>query len=112
MFNFLFLLSFSGCMTNKKMIEKARNEIGGVDCLIKLEKKFLENHCTSLDIHRERYYFLVRCKKTNKERKNFWDSWWFRISSIGLEIHPDYLANIEEHTICTDARFRIEAYPE
>ena len=111
MFNFLFILTLGGCMTTKKQIEEARNEIDGVDCLIKLEAKFRESHCTRLEVKRGRHEIMIRCKKTDRDRKNFWDTWWFRMSSSMLQIHPDQIEQVENHTICIDPQVRIEAYP-
>ena len=111
MFNFLFLLALNGCMTTKKQIEEARNEIDGVDCLLKIEQKLKENHCARLEVNRKQHEVLIRCLKVDRDRKNIWDTWWFRISSSILKIHPDQIEQIENHTICIDPQFRIEAYP-
>jgi len=111
-FKFLFLLMFSGCMTNKKMLAQAKASIDGSNCLAKLEEKLRDNHCGRLEVVRKEHEILVRCKKPDNQRKNFWDTWWFRISSSMLDIDAEELLLIEEHTICIDARFRIEAYPE
>ena len=110
-FYFLFLLSMGGCMSNKKLIEQARSDIDGVNCLIKLEEKLKENHCSRLEVNRRRHEVMIRCLKVDRERKNFWDTWWFRISSSMLQIHPDQIQQVKEHTICIDPQFRIEAYP-
>ena len=110
--NFLFLLSFSGCMTNKKLLAQAKASIDGTNCLAKLEEKLKDNQCRRLEVVEREYEILVRCKKPNNQRKNFWDTWWFRISSSMLDIDAEQLPLVEEHTICIDARFRIEAYPE
>jgi len=94
------------------MIKKAKREFGTTDCIAKLERKLHENKCHDIDVVQRQQEVLIRCKKSDDQRKNFWDSWWFRITSIGLKIHPEQLLQIKEHTICTDVRFRIEAYPE
>jgi len=111
MFSFLFLLTLGGCMTTKMQIEEARKEIGGADCLAKLEEKLKKAHCTHLEIGGGKYEITIRCKKIDKERKNIWDTWWFRLSSSIFEIHPDQVEQVEKHTICIDPQFRIEAYP-
>ena len=111
MLNLLFLLIFSGCMTNKKMIAQARRAIDGADCLVKFEKKLKENHCFNIEVDRRQHEVVIRCKKPNNQRENFWDTWWFRLSPSMLQIHPDQVDQVEEHTICLDPQFRIEAYP-
>ncbi len=111
MFNLLFLLTLGSCMTTNKQIEKARGVMGGVDCLVRLEKKLRKSHCSQLEVKRGMHQMVLRCKKVDRDRKNIWDTWWFRLSSSILEIHPDLIEEIEKHTICIDAQVRIEAYP-
>ena len=104
-------LLLSGCMTTKKNIEKARTDIGASDCLRGLEAKLRENHCSRLEVSRARHEVSIRCMKVDRERKNLWDTWWFRISPSTLKIHPSQIETVEQHTICHDGQVRIEAYP-
>jgi len=111
MFSILFLLTLNSCMTNKKMLEQAEMSLGGIDCLSKVENKLKENHCRNIEVYRGIDSIVFRCKKVKRERKNLWDSWWFRLSPSIKEYSSLELPAIQEHTICIDARFRIEAYP-
>ena len=111
MLNFLFILLLSGCaMTNKKL-EKARFEIGASNCLKALENKLKNSHCTRLVVSRTKQDMTVRCLKVDRYRRDFWDTWWFRISPSSLKIHPTQVEEVEQHTICHDGNVRIEAYP-
>ncbi len=111
MFNLMFVLLLSGCMTNKKMIENAREYMSGINCLKRLERKLEDNQCTKLEIFRERDQVVFRCHKIEKYKKNLWDTWWFRLTSSGRKFKPEDLVAVEAHTICIDPQFRIEAYP-
>ena len=111
MLNLLFLIMIGGCVSNKKILEEARESIDGSDCLLKLEEKLIANGCKNLEVNRRKHEVLIRCKKVDNQRNNVWDTWWFRLSPSILKIHPDQLKTVEEHTICIDPRFRIEAYP-
>ena len=104
-------LLLSGCMTTKKKIEMAKIEIGASDCLRGLEAKLVENHCSRLEVNRTRHEVSIRCLKVDRQRKNLWDSWWFRISPSTLKVHPAQVKVVEQHTICHDGHVRIEAYP-
>ena len=98
-------------MTAKKELERAKIEIGASDCLKGLELRLLENHCTKLQVTRGKHEVTVRCMKVDTQRKNFWDTWWFRITSSTLRVHPAQMDQVERHTICHDGQVRIEAYP-
>ena len=111
MLNFLFILLMSGCMSNKRMLNGAKNYMNGVNCYKKIERKLDDNHCTNLEIYRDDVQVVFRCMKVDRERKNIWDTWWFRITSPLLRIPPELILKIEEHTICIDAQIRLEAYP-
>lgn len=108
---FLFIILMAGCVSNQKKIEMARAEIDGSNCLIKLEKKLLEHQCRYIDVKRGMDFAYVRCKKVDRERENFWDTWWFKITGSDIEIHSDDIEEVENHTICIDPQFRVEAYP-
>ena len=112
MFNFLFIAIISSCTpSNKKMLERAEAYIGGTDCLANVERILKENHCPNIEVYVGEDNVVFRCQKVNRERKNLWDSWWFRVSSSIKEYSELELPAIEEHTICIDAQVRIEAYP-
>lgn len=110
MFYFLMLLTTTGCMTNKKMLEKAKTQIIG-QCLDEIEIKLMKNGCPNIEYFRRPQQFVFRCEKPDVRRSNFWDTWWFRLTSSGLKWPADKLPEVEEHTICIDGRFRLEAYP-
>ena len=112
MFNLIFVLLLSGCMTtNKRMIENAREYMSNVNCLSRLERKLEDSQCTKLEIFRGRDQVVFRCHKTEKLKKNLWDTWWFRLTSTGQKFEAEKLPVVEAHTICSDPQFRIEAYP-
>ena len=48
MFYFLMLLTTTGCMTNKKMLEKAKTQIIG-QCLDEIEIKLMKNGCPNIE---------------------------------------------------------------
>ena len=108
---FLLLLALTGCMTNKKMLNNAKNHMNNINCLKKIEKKFFENQGPNIEVYKERNLIVFRCKKPDIKRKNFWDTWWFRITSPILKIPPELALEIEQHTICIDSQIRLEAYP-
>ena len=97
-------------MTNKKMLERAKAQVIG-QCLDEIEIILRRNGCPNVEYFRGQHQFVFRCKKANIRRNNFWDTWWFRLTSSGLEWPEDKLPEVEEHTICMDGRFRLEAYP-
>jgi len=107
----LFLgLLFSGCVTNKKMLERAKVEVIGI-CLEEIEIKLMENNCNNIEFFRGKEQFVFRCQKPDKMRKNLWDSWWFRITSSIKQWPDEVVAEVKHHTICIDGRHRLEAYP-
>ena len=108
---YFLILLLAGCVSNQKKIEIAKAEIDGANCLIKLEKKLLENHCKRINIRRGMNFAYIQCDKIDRERENFWDTWWFKITRSDIEIHSDDIEQVEKHTICIDPQFRIEAYP-
>jgi len=111
MLSFLFILLFSGCVSNKKMLKDAREYMSNVSCLSRLERKLEDNQCTKLEIFRGRDQVVFRCHKIEKYKKNLWDTWWFRLTSTGKKFDSEKLPTIEAHTICIDPQYRIEAYP-
>ena len=110
MFNLLFILLFGSCMTNKKMLEKAKTEIVG-QCLEEVQFKMERNGCYDVEYCRGRTQIVFRCSKPDIRRNNFWDTWWFRLTSSIQEWKPELIETVEKHTICIDGRHRIEAYP-
>ena len=107
----LLLLSLLvGCMTNKKQIDRAKKELVG-QCLEQIEIKLKENHCPNIEIYENPGVMVFRCKKPDVSRENIWDTWWFRLTSSIIEWPEADIQEVEEHTVCIDARFRLEAYP-
>ncbi len=82
MFSILFLLTFGGCMTNKKMLEQAESHLGGTDCLANIERVLKENHCGDIEVYVGKDNIVFRCQKVDRERRNLWDSWWFNKFSV------------------------------
>ena len=100
----------TSCMTNKKMLERAKVEVVGI-CLEEIEIKLMENHCHDIEFFRGRNQFVFRCAKPDNMRKNLWDTWWFRLTPSTMKHPPEKIDEIKEHTICIDGRHRLEAYP-
>ena len=110
MMNLLFLLLFTSCMTNKKQLEIAKTQIYGI-CLEEIEIKLMENGCDNVEYFLGRDQFVFRCQRPDRMRKNFWDTWWFRITSSIKEWPEEVINEVRHHTICIDGRHRLEAYP-
>jgi hypothetical protein len=110
MINLLLIMLFSGCLTNKKQLDIARTEIIG-QCLDRIEEKLQNSGCPNIEYFKSQGVLVFRCKKPDVHRENFWDTWWFRLTSSILEWPEDKIQEVEEHTICIDGRFRLEAYP-
>ena len=110
MFLLLFLGLGTSCVTNKALISKARHEIVG-NCLEEIEIKLMEHHCNNIEFFRGDEQFVFRCDKPDVQRKTFWDTWWFRLTSPTKSWPAEIIAEVSYHTICIDGRYRIEAYP-
>jgi len=110
MMNLLFLLLFTGCMTNKKQLEVAKNQIYG-NCLEEIEIKLMGVGCDNLEYFRGKDQYVFRCLRPDRMRKSFWDTWWFRLTSSIKEWPDEMVAEVKHHTICLDGQYRIEAYP-
>ena len=110
MFNFLFLLSIGGCMSNKRQLEMAKEQIYG-NCLEEIEIKLMEAGCDNVEFFRGREQFVFRCQRPDRMRKNFWDTWWFRLTSSIKQWPDELIAEVKHHTICIDGLHRLEAYP-
>ena len=110
MFYFLFLLSMFSCMSNKKQLEIAKKQIYS-NCLEGVEIKLMENGCNNIEYFRGRDQFVFRCQRPDRMRKNFWDTWWFRLTSSIKEWPEEVINEVRHHTICIDGQYRIEAYP-
>ena len=98
-------------MTNKKMLSDAREVLSNINCLERVELKLKKNRCYNIEIYRGYDNVIFRCQKPNMKRKNFWDTWWFRLTSSSNKFEPKKLPIIEKHTVCFDSQYRIEAYP-
>ena len=107
---FLLITLLSGCMTHKKQLEWAKTQVIG-QCLDSVQEKLIDNGCPNVEYFRGKNVYVFRCKKPDVQRKNFWDTWWFRLTSSGLKWPEDIIKEVEDHTICIDGRFRLEAYP-
>ena len=110
LFIIMLLSPVPSCVSHKKLLNDASVQITG-QCLDKLEQKFRENNCFSLEVYREKDQVVFRCDKIDKKRKNFWDKWWFILTRSGRNWPPELLNKVNKHTICIDGRYRLEAYP-
>ena len=111
MFNFLFVMLMSGCMTNKRMLTHAKRDLNNYNCLKQIERKFEDNQCFRLEVYKDGVQVVFRCRKPDMKRRNLWDKWWFRITSPTMRLPPELILQIEAHTICLDSEIRLEAYP-
>jgi len=107
---FLSFMFLSSCMTNKRQLELHKNSLIGY-CLEEIELKLKQNHCHSVNYRKSPTEYIFRCQKPDRYRNNFWDTWWFRLTSSGKKLPPEKEEQIRQHTICIDGRFRLEAYP-
>ena len=100
----VFLLSCAKLTTPQALMD---NE----NCLLSLKQKLEENNCIELSYLTKDYSdSLLRCNKDELDRRNIWDTNWFRVSPIEVVYTPIEAAFIEEHTICVDNIWRIESY--
>ena len=53
---------------------------------------------------------IIRCHKDDSQRTNYWDTNSFRLSWISMKYTEEDLKYINEHTICRDDTWRVEAY--
>ena len=97
-------------MSTKKQLEQHKNVLLGY-CLEEIELKLKESGCYNIEHYKTNTEYVFRCSKPDVHRKNFWDTWWFRLTSSGKKWTPEKIGKIKEHTICIDGRFRLEAYP-
>tara|TARA_Y100000114_G_C11609418_1_gene254362 strand:+ start:458 stop:679 length:222 start_codon:yes stop_codon:yes gene_type:complete len=67
--------------------------------------------CYNVDLVERKYEIIIRCRKPDAEKTNFWEKYWFRITPVALKISDDLMPEIERHTICKDEMHRLEAYP-
>ena len=101
---FLFLLSCIKLATPEPLLDKE-------NCLLSLKQKLDDNNCPQLSYLTKDYSdSLLRCYKDELDRRNIWDTNWFRVSPIQTVYSPAQLEFIEEHTICVDGKWRIESY--
>ena len=105
------MLTIGSCATNKKLLSEARSALSGFSCLERVEARLKESKCHNIEIYRGTDSIVFRCHKPDIKRENFWDTWWFRLTSSMNKFEPKKLPIVEKHTICIDPQHRIEAYP-
>ena len=106
----LYLLLLMGC-AKKNMVQMARSAFTNENCVKTLETYMRSAGCSGVKIIQRQNELVLRCQKPDSERKNIWESHWFRISPSFLNIAEEQKAEIESHTICKDEMHRVEAYP-
>ena len=107
----LFLLSSTmGCI-KQDMVKSARSAFNNNNCAKTLETYMRSTGCSDATIISRGVEVIIRCKKPDSERKNMWDSYWFRFTPSDISIHDSQIDEIESHTICIDIAHRLEAYP-
>ena len=85
--------------------------MGSENCLLALKQKLEDNGCVELNYITQDYSdALVRCHKKDIDRRNIWDTNWFRMSPIGMVYASPEAEFVKEHTICVDNIWRIESY--
>lgn len=106
----LYLLLLMGC-AKKSMVQMARSAFTNQNCVKTLETYMRSAGCSNIQVQQRQHELVLRCQKPDNERKNIWESHWFRISPSFLNIAQEQKAEIESHTICKDEMHRLEAYP-
>ena len=97
-------------MTQKKQLNLISDQLIGY-CLEEIELRLKENGCYNIEHYKTKNSLVFRCSKPVNKRKNVWDHWWFRLTSSGMRLPPEYAEEIRSHTVCIDGMHRLEAYP-
>ena len=99
----------------ERKVELFDTAVDSIQSIITMERNaFAQGHQGALEgieYFQSPKEFIFRCQKPDRFRKNFWDTWWFRLTSTGREWTPEKIDTVREHTICIDGRYRLEAYP-
>jgi len=109
----IFLLLFSCSKHQVTNHNAARDILNNHDCLELLEQQIKATNCPQVNFtSASPHDIMFRCRKDDSQRGAFWDNYIFRISPADLQYDSqEDLALIRKHTICIDAKDRIEAYP-
>ena len=101
------------CLSCAKKPELPKTALNNDDCMLALKEKLEVNNCLHLQYATQDYTdILLRCHRSDSERKNMWDTNWFRISPSDIQyLEPEADYFVKEHTICIDGTWRIESYP-
>lgn len=114
MVNF-FLFVFLSCVKQSQDIHLQYRRIffEVEDCLAVLKENMTAADCPLLSVtNATEVDVMIRCKKPDVERGEFWDNYIFRISPADVQYSTDEdISLIDTHTVCVDAGMRIEAYP-
>ena len=82
------------------------------DCFSSLETKLREAGCDQLSyVSSDGRDYMIRCYKDNDERNSVWDTYIFRMVYADAPIHHASKQLLDDHMICKDDKWRIEAYP-
>jgi len=111
MLNILFVIILNlGCVKISH-IDNARQTLSkGQNCLQSLRDN-VEPLCNRLDVRqRSNYDIIIRCHKPDENRRNMWDSYYFRLSDPNMSYSDKQKEIVDQHTICLDGGARIEAY--
>ena len=101
---FMFLLSCVKSFTPETLM-------GSENCLLALKQKLEDNGCTELNYLTQDYSdALIRCHRKDIDRRNIWDTNWFRMSPIEMTYGDGEIGFVESHTICVDGTWRVESY--
>ena len=103
------LLTFLSCIKPLNL----KTALDQDNCIESLRAKIEESDCVKLSymIKNNGSDSVIRCHKDDKDRKNKWDTYAFRLVYSDIPVPAGHEAFAKRYTVCLDSEWRIEAYP-